>query len=180
MYYVYFDNEGNVISCTNELSKDNKNKHIPVSEETFLSIATSKKFLQDFVVIKTISKYVLVEKKDESIIDYDKSSNTIEKGTESSNGVNILQNLHTGEWYVKIDMENDQTVYQTQIQKNNKVFYVVDSNDSNRLIDKFSVDLLKLLEAGSYKIDIDCNLKDISLMCFRADEKYIHVQTEAL
>jgi len=180
MFYMYFEPDtGTCTGCTNYL-RDDGSSYIEISAEIQNKIATHQKNLNDFVVIKTLQNYMLVERKDDNEIDVDKSTNTLEKDTFQKDAINIVQNLTYGTWCMEIDQTNQQAVYQIQSQRKNKILYVVDKNDTNILLDTIKINYMELLENGKQDVlEYDeqvAKTSDVSLVCFRSDEKYIHVQ----
>jgi len=178
MFYAYFDKEGNLLSCTNGLN-GSENNYIEISEDFHIDVATGKKYLHDYKVVKTFKNYILIKKEHKPEIDYDSSSKFISKSKKDNDCINIVQNMRSGNWFVNMDLTNEKLLYNTQLQSRNKMFYIVDSKNPNILQGTFCIDFIQLLQTGTLAIeDTKTKNKNVSLMCFRADEQYIHVQEE--
>ena len=72
-------------------------------------------------------------------------------------------------------MNNDELIYYIQTQPRLKTIFVTKDGDTNYLLDSFKLDLSMLNESGIIEASLETK-ENVSVLCARADDKYIHVE----
>ena len=174
MYYMIYEKEtGNCLSCTNEINPKNTNPYIEISQEDFKAFNTHQKNLLDYYINALGSKQYLIKHEDEIKLDTVLSSYAIPKGQRAKDKVNIIQ--YKDKWALEIDVNNDELIYYIQSQPRLKTIFVTKDRDTNYLLDSFKLDLSVLNESGVIEANLETK-GNVSILCARADDKYIHVE----
>ena len=184
MYYVYYDNTGNITSATNMQDASFGTNFVEVDLQTYEEFSNNIKQLFDYIVIKNAKisgKMHIVSRdldKHEKLM---QPTGVITKQDISKNLVIITQDITNGKWIVTHTMNDVNCSLFAQGGDHIKEYYVVDTVNRFILLDTFRVNL-KVLAAQDTVIINDYNKEvckhPISLLCSSHHVKHIHIVEE--
>ena len=192
MFYIQYDDIGNLLAVTNEVP--NEHSSMTIDEDTFIKFVSGKQNLTDFAVVETefISPVpVLIKKGQVDNFDVDKSIHEIEKTivtpvkyTMQEAAFYIIQNKKKNKWQGKgkISKSNISLLLNNKYLSVTKTVYVTEKNNPNVLIGELEVDVTKFVTNKLFDITAsDKSLvlsDDVSLYCPVIFEKFYHLVEE--
>jgi len=205
MFYIQYDDIGNLLAVTNEVPKEPS--FITIDEGTFIKFVSGKQNLLDFAVVGLplhAPVPVLIKRGQVDNFDVDKSIHEIEKTIVTPNKYNmqerdtvkggnfvglsaafyIIQNKKKNKWQGKgkISKSNISLLLNNKYLSVTKTVYVTEKNNPNVLIGELEVDVTKFVTNKLF--DITANDKslvlsdDVSLYCPVIFEKFYHLVEE--
>ena len=191
MFYVYYDESGNVLSVTNELYTD-KNS-IEIDKDSYIQFVSGKKNLQEFVVLEGLGTGFnsLVKKDKLDNFSVEKSIHEIEKvnsGAYNTSAFYIIQDKKKKKWQGKAQLSKERSKTLNTILTNNKYLnqyktvYITEQNNPNILVGELVIDMKNFINNKLFDITVNNNslifLDNISLYCPVLYEKFYHIVKE--
>lgn len=191
MFYVYYDESGNVLSVTNELYTD-KNS-IEIDKDLYIQFVSGKKNLQEFVVLEGLGTGFnsLVKKDKLDNFSVEKSIHEIEKvnsGAYNTSAFYIIQDKKKKKWQGKAQLSKERSKTLNTILTNNKYLnqyktvYITEQNNPNILVGELVIDMKNFINNKLFDITVNKNslifLDNISLYCPVLYEKFYHIVKE--
>lgn len=191
MFYVYYDESGNVLSVTNELYTD-KNS-IEIDKDSYIQFVSGKKNLQEFVVLEGLGTGFnsLVKKDKLDNFSVEKSIHEIEKvnsGSYNTSAFYIIQDKKKKKWQGKAQLSKERSKTLNTILTNNKYLnqyktvYITEQNNPNILVGELVIDMKNFINNKLFDITVNKNslifLDNISLYCPVLYEKFYHIVKE--
>tara|TARA_B110000305_G_scaffold211249_1_gene245507 strand:- start:2555 stop:3130 length:576 start_codon:yes stop_codon:yes gene_type:complete len=191
MFYVYYDESGNVLSVTNELYTD-KNS-IEIDKDSYIQFVSGKKNLQEFVVLEGLGTGFnsLVKKDKLDNFSVEKSIHEIEKvssGAYNTSAFYIIQDKKKKKWQGKAQLSKERSKTLNTILTNNKYLnqyktvYITEQNNPNILVGELVIDMKNFINNKLFDITVNKNslifLDNISLYCPVLYEKFYHIVKE--
>lgn len=191
MFYVYYDESGNVLSVTNELYTD-KNS-IEIDKDSYIQFVSGKKNLQEFVVLEGLGTGFnsLVKKDKLDNFSVEKSIHEIEKvssGAYNTSAFYIIQDKKKKKWQGKAQLSKERSKTLNTILTNNKYLnqyktvYITEQNNPNILVGELVIDMKNFINNKLFDITVNKNslifLDNISLYCPVLYEKFYHIVRE--
>ena len=191
MFYVYYDESGNVLSVTNELYTD-KNS-IEIDKDSYIQFVSGKKNLQEFVVLEGLGTGFnsLVKKDKLDNFSVEKSIHEIEKvssGAYNTWAFYIIQDKKKKKWQGKAQLSKERSKTLNTILTNNKYLnqyktvYITEQNNPNILVGELVIDMKNFINNKLFDITVNKNslifLDNISLYCPVLYEKFYHIVKE--
>ena len=112
----------------------------------------------------------------ESIKQIEKTKNKID------NAFVIEQKIKSGKWKITTTLDDKHLIYYAQTDgyaNQAKEIYVIKEDDPTILLDTFVIEFKDLLTKNKYDVKVYnkdiAKRKDISLICSRVDEEYVHI-----
>ena len=172
-FYIYFDGKtGAILSITNEeTTTEDCVLKVSYSEvEKFMSGAEN--FSNYKISLKDKTKFKLVKKT--QLANYVSNSiQTLEQNSVEDPDLTIQQNIKEQKWTVSLS--NHQKEEFEDVDLNFQlIFYVTDSNNLNKIIRKFTIDTVDLVEKESVSVDFlyTDELVPVSLVTDKFFKKY--------
>lgn len=192
MFYIQYDDTGNLLAVTNEVPKEPS--FITIDEGTFIKFVSGKQNLLDFAVVGLplhAPVPVLIKRGQVDNFDVDKSIHEIEKTivtpvkyTMQEAAFYIIQNKKKNKWQGrgKISKSNIALLLRNKYLSVTKTVYVTEKNNPNVLIGELVVDVTKFVTNKLFDITAsDKSLvlsDDVSLYCPVIFEKFYHLVEE--
>lgn len=191
MFYVYYDERGNLLSVTNELYTD-KNS-IEIDKDSYIQFVSGKKNLQEFVVLEGLGTGFnsLVKKDKLDNFSVEKSIHEIEKvnsGSYNTSAFYIIQDKKKKKWQGKAQLSKERSKTLNTILTNNKYLnqyktvYITEQNNPNILVGELVIDMKNFINNKLFDITVNKNslifLDNISLYCPVLYEKFYHIVKE--
>lgn len=194
MFYIQYDDHGNLLSVTNEVRKDSA--CVTIDETTFIEFVSGKENLHDFIILGLpLNDPVptLIRRDQQDNFNVDKSIHEIERTAigitaYTSSAFYIIQDKKKMKWQGRAQLSDANkitllnTAYMNKTKSIYKSIYVTEKNNPNILIGELSVDMHKFKNNKLFDIQIDnASLvlsDDISLYCPVHYEKFYHVIKE--
>ena len=191
MFYVYYDERGNLLSVTNELYTD-KNS-IEIDKDLYIQFVSGKKNLQEFVVLEGLGTGFnsLVKKDKLDNFSVEKSIHEIEKvnsGSYNTSAFYIIQDKKKKKWQGKAQLSKERNKTLNTILTNNKYLnqyktvYITEQNNPNILVGELVIDMKNFINNKLFDITVNDNslifLDNISLYCPVLYEKFYHIVKE--
>jgi len=191
MFYVYYDESGNVLSVTNEVYTD-KNS-IEIDKDSYIQFVSGKKNLQEFVVLEGLGTGFnsLVKKDKLDNFSVEKSIHEIEKvssGAYNTSAFYIIQDKKKKKWQGKAQLSKERSKTLNTILTNNKYLnqyktvYITEQNNPNILVGELVIDMKNFINNKLFDITVNKNslifLDNISLYCPVLYEKFYHIVRE--
>ena len=191
MFYVYYDERGNLLSVTNELYTD-KNS-IEIDKDLYIQFVSGKKNLQEFVVLEGLGTGFnsLVKKDKLDNFSVEKSIHEIEKvnsGSYNTSAFYIIQDKKKKKWQGKAQLSKERSKTLNTILTNNKYLnqyktvYITEQNNPNILVGELVIDMKNFINNKLFDITVNKNslifLDNISLYCPVLYEKFYHIVRE--
>jgi hypothetical protein len=191
MFYVYYDERGNLLSVTNELYTD-KNS-IEIDKDLYIQFVSGKKNLQEFVVLEGLGTGFnsLVKKDKLDNFSVEKSIHEIEKvnsGAYNTSAFYIIQDKKKKKWQGKAQLSKERSKTLNTILTNNKYLnqyktvYITEQNNPNILVGELVIDMKNFINNKLFDITVNDNslifLDNISLYCPVLYEKFYHIVKE--
>jgi hypothetical protein len=191
MFYVYYDERGNLLSVTNELYTD-KNS-IEIDKDLYIQFVSGKKNLQEFVVLEGLGTGFnsLVKKDKLDNFSVEKSIHEIEKvnsGSYNTSAFYIIQDKKKKKWQGKAQLSKERSKTLNTILTNNKYLnqyktvYITEQNNPNILVGELVIDMKNFINNKLFDITVNKNslifLDNISLYCPVLYEKFYHIVKE--
>ena len=177
MFYVYYDERGNLLSVTNELYTD-KNS-IEIDKDLYIQFVSGKKNLQEFVVLEGLGTGFnsLVKKDKLDNFSVEKSIHEIEKvnsGSYNTSAFYIIQDKKKKKWQGKAQLSKERSKTLNTILTNNKYLnqyktvYITEQNNPNILVGELVIDMKNFINNKLFDITVNDNslifLDNISLI----------------
>ena len=188
MFYVHYDNQGNLLSVTNEVRSNES--FVTIDEATFTDFVSGRENLLDFIVLEgeASTAPTLVKKDKLDNFDVDKSIHEIETvpvpRSYRLSAFYILQDKKKKKWQgrAKLSEANRITLMNNTNLNKTKLIYVTEENNPNILRGELSVNMKKFTDNKLFEISTnDKSLvlsDDISLYCPVLYEKFYHIIKE--
>ena len=187
-FYIYYQSAtGNILAVANEQNSENGEVYIETDYDTFLKFSTSEYKLHEWAVLSSPKDDEIVElvKRVQEVkeFDPDKSIKQIEKvKIPPNNAFVIKQDTKLGRWQVTTTLDNKHLIYHSQTDgytDQQKQIFVIEEDNPTVLLDTFVIEFKDLLTNNKYDVrlynKIIAKRKDISLICSRVDEEYVHI-----
>ena len=191
MFYVYYDESGNVLSVTNEVYTDKTS--IEIDKDSYIQFVSGKKNLQEFVVLEGLGTGFnsLVKKDKLDNFSVEKSIHEIEKvnsGSYNTSAFYIIQDKKKKKWQGKAQLSKERSKTLNTILTNNKYLnqyktvYITEQNNPNILVGELVIDMKNFINNKLFDITVNDNslifLDNISLYCPVLYEKFYHIVKE--
>jgi len=191
MFYVYYDESGNVLSVTNEVYTDKTS--IEIDKDSYIQFVSGKKNLQEFVVLEGLGTGFnsLVKKDKLDNFSVEKSIHEIEKvnsGAYNTSAFYIIQDKKKKKWQGKAQLSKERSKTLNTILTNNKYLnqyktvYITEQNNPNILVGELVIDMKNFINNKLFDITVNKNslifLDNISLYCPVLYEKFYHIVRE--
>jgi hypothetical protein len=191
MFYVYYDESGNVLSVTNEVYTDKTS--IEIDKDSYIQFVSGKKNLQEFVVLEGLGTGFnsLVKKDKLDNFSVEKSIHEIEKvnsGSYNTSAFYIIQDKKKKKWQGKAQLSKERSKTLNTILTNNKYLnqyktvYITEQNNPNILVGELVIDMKNFINNKLFDITVNKNslifLDNISLYCPVLYEKFYHIVRE--
>ena len=188
MFYVHYDDQGNLLSVTSEVRSNEA--FVTIDQTTFTDFVSGKENLLDFIVLEGIdnAEPTLVRKGQLENFDVDKSIHEIERISSTNSyklsAFYIIQDKKKKKWQgkAKLSEGNRVTLLNNKYLNKIKKIYVTEENNPNILRGELAIDMKKF--TANKLFDIQTNDKslvfsdDISLYCPVLYEKFYHIVKE--
>ena len=187
-YYIYYQPAtGNILAVANEQNSENGEVFIETDYDTFLKFNTSEYKLHEWAVLSSPKDDEIVELvkrvQETKEFDPDKSIKQIEKTpTAPKNAFVIKQNTKLGKWQVTTTLDDKHLIYHSQTDgyaDQQKQIFIIKEDKPAVLLDTFVIEFKDLLTKNKYDVKVYNNdivkRTDISLICSRVDEEYVHI-----
>ena len=185
MFYLYYDNLGNVACVTNIIDDSFGPNYIDINLQTYEDFSNSTKQLSDYIVLKSskvIGKMLLLSRDLHDLDGTVQASGMISKQQEiSTNSVVLTQDTTNGTWTATSTMDDINCALFAQGYDHIKEYYVVDNTNRFILLDTFQVNLKTLAACNTVAIkdyDKDICKSQVSLLCRSHHVKHIHIVQE--
>ena len=181
MFYLYYDDVGNIACVTNMIDDSFGPNYIDVDFQTYEDFSNSTKHLSDYNVIKNskvAGKMHVVPRNIPKNEDQAQLKGIISKENATDNSIVLHQHIATGIWSATHTLSDINCAMFAHGNDHIKEYYVVDSTNRYILLDTLQVNLKTLASSGAitisnYKKDI-CK-KSVSLLCSSHHVKHIHI-----
>jgi len=183
MFYMYYDDTGNLTSVTNELHENKP--MIQIDQDTYVDFVSGKWNLIDYYIhIEEAEAPRFIRKDDSENFNVDTSIHEIEKvkipSKFDSSSFYIFQDKKKQKWQGKANLSGLQfkkIVYNKYLSQYKKV-YVTKEHNPNILIGELIIDMHRFVNKRIFDIETTDNslvlLDDISLYCPVHHEKFYH------
>lgn len=180
MFYMYYDDSGNILSVTNLIADSFGPNYFEVDLKTYEEFSNLTKQFFDYIVIDNIKlkgKKQIVPKDLDLSLELNQLKGIIAKHTTAENAIIINQDLTNGSWTVTNTMDVELCSLFAQSDNNIKPYYVVDPTNRFILLDTLSVDLKLValhteLKLKTYNKEV--SKMSVSLLCNSHHVKHIH------
>jgi hypothetical protein len=184
MFYLYYDDVGNIACVTNMIDDSFGPNYIDVDLQTYEDFSNSTKQLSDYIVIKnskvTGKMHVVLRDIDKHDRDV-QSTGIISKQEMTNNAVVLTQDTTNGTWSATSTMNDINCSLFAQGDDHIKEYYVVNNTNRFILLDTFQVNLKTLAVCNTITIenyDKDVCKQQVSLLCRSHYIKHIHIVQE--
>ena len=187
-YYIYYQSAtGNILALANEQDSSFGETYIETNSEVFEKFVNDEYKVHEWAVLSSPRDEEIVElvKRVQEVKDSlpDLSIKQIEKVKEFPyNAFVIEQNTKNGTWQITTTLDDKHLIYNRQADgytDQQKQIFVIQEDNPAVLLDTFVIELKDLLTKNTYHVKLfDKSIakrKDISLICSRVDEEYVHI-----
>ena len=187
-YYIYYQPAtGNILAISNEQDSSFGEYFIETDLETYEKFGNNEYKIHEWAVLSSPKNEEVVElvKRVQEVkeFDPDKSIKQIEKTkTAPKNAFVIKQNTKLGKWQVTTTLDDKHLIYHSQTDgyaDQQKQIFIIKEDNPAILLDTFVMEFKDLLTKNKYDVKVYNNdivkRKDISLICSRVDEEYVHI-----
>jgi len=187
-HYVYYQPAtGNILALANEKDSSFGDSFIEIDSATFVKFVNSEYKTHEWAVLSSPKDDEIVElvKRVQEVkeFDPDKSIKQIEKTkVQPKNAFIIKQNTKSGKWQIKTTLDDKHLIYYAQTDgyaNQAKEIYVIAEDNPTVLLDTFVIEFKDLLTKNTYDVKLyNKNIAkrtDVSLICSRVDEEYVHI-----
>jgi len=187
-YYIYYQPAtGNILAISNEQDSSFGEYFIETDLETYEKFGNNEYKIHEWAVLSSPKNEEVVElvKRVQEVkeFDPDKSIKQIEKTkTAPKNAFVIKQNTKLGKWQVTTTLDDKHLIYHSQTDgyaDQQKQIFIIKEDNPAILLDTFVIEFKDLLTKNKYDVKVYNNdivkRKDISLICSRVDEEYVHI-----
>ena len=187
-YYIYYQPAtGNILALANEQDSSFGEIYIETDSEVFEKFANGDYHIHEWAVLSSPKDEQIVElvKRVQEVkeFDPDQSIKQINKVINTpKNAFVIEQNTKTGTWNITTTLDNKHLIYHSQTDgyaDQKKQIFVIQEDNPTLLLDTFVIEFKDLLTKNTYDVNIYnksiAKRKDISLICSRVDEEYVHI-----
>jgi hypothetical protein len=184
MFYLYYDNEGNIVCVTNIIDDSFGPNYIDVDLQTYEDFSNSTKQLSDYIVIKNskvAGKMHVVSRELDKHEELIQPKGIIRKQKIIDNAVVLTQDTSNGTWVATSTMNDINCSLFAQGDDHIREYYVVDATNRFILLDTFRVNLKTLAASNTVTIknyDKDVCKQKVSLLCKSHHVKHIHIVQE--
>lgn len=165
MYYLYYDEAGNVLTVTN--SNDDAGNYIEISYEIFTDLNEGNLNFHDFIVVET----QLIKKQAQP--DQEEASKIFLSNKKTSNSIHITQQKDF--WKISQNLDSTTNLTLKSMENYTKLIYVVDKGNHNILHETISIPVKDCLDKDLF-IPKNTNSTHVRLTCRSSLEEYIHIQ----
>ena len=186
--YIYYQSAtGNILAVSNEKDDSFGEKFIEIDNDIYNKFGTDEYKLHEWAVLSSPKDEETVElvKRVQEVkeFDPDRSIKQIEKVKKNpDNAFVIKQNTKTGSWRITTTLDDKHLIYHSQTDgyaNQQKQIFVIQEDNPAILLDTFVIEFKDLLTKNKYDVKVYNNdivkRKDISLICSRVDEEYVHI-----
>tara|TARA_B110000914_G_scaffold216667_1_gene221901 strand:- start:540 stop:1094 length:555 start_codon:yes stop_codon:yes gene_type:complete len=184
MFYLYYDDVGNIACVTNMIDDSFGPNYIDVDFQTYEDFSNSTKHLSDYNVIKNSKvagkMHVVLRGIDNQDTDI-QPKGIISKQEMIDNAVVLTQDTSNGTWSATSTMNDINCSLFAQGDDHIREYYVVDNTNRFILLDTFQVNLKTLAAYDTVTIknyDKDVCKQQVSLLCKSHHVKHIHIVQE--
>ena len=187
-YYIYYQSAtGNILALTNEQDSSFGETYIETNSEVFEKFVNGEYKVHEWAVLSSPKDEEIVElvKRVQEIkeFDPDRSIKQINKVLDApENAFVIEQNTKIGTWNITTTLDDKHLIYHTQTEgytDQQKQIFVIQEDNPTVLLDTFVIEFKDLLTKNKYNVKLYnssvAQRKDISLICSRVDEEYVHI-----
>lgn len=186
--YIYYQSAtGNILAVSNEKDDSFGEKFIEIDNDIYNKFGTDEYKLHEWAVLSSPKDEETVElvKRVQEVkeFDPDRSIKQIEKVKKNpDNAFVIKQNTKTGSWRITTTLDDKHLIYHSQTDgyaNQQKQIFVIQEDNPAILLDTFVIEFKDLLTKNKYDVKVYnkdiVKRKDISLICSRVDEEYVHI-----
>jgi len=187
-FYIYYQSAtGNILAVANEQDNSFGEHFIETDLEIYEKFGSGEYKIHEWAVLtspKDDSIVELVKRIQETKeFDPDKSIKQIEKTKNKiDNAFVIEQKIKSGKLKITTTLDDKHLIYYAQTDgyaNQAKEIYVIKEDDPTILLDTFVIEFKDLLTKNKYDVKVYnkdiAKRKDISLICSRVDEEYVHI-----
>ena len=187
-YYIYYQPAtGNILALANEQDISFGETYIETNSEVFEKFVNDEYKVHEWAVLSSPRDEEIVElvKRVQEVKDFDPdfSIKQIEKVKKFPyNAFVIEQNTKSGTWQITTTLDDKHLIYHSQIEgytDQQKQIFIIQEDNPAVLLDTFVIEFKDLLTKNTYDVIIYnksiAKRKDISLICSRVDEEYVHI-----
>ena len=180
MFYMYYDDSGNVLSVTNIIDNSFGPNYFEVDLKTYEEFSNLTKQFFDYIVIDNIKikgKKQIVPRDLDLSLDITQPKGIIAKHPTAENAIIINQDLSNGSWTITNTMDSELCSLFAQSDNTIKTYYVVDPTNRFILLDTLSVDLKLVVLHNELKLksyNKEVSKMSVSLLCNSHHVKHIH------
>ena len=171
MFYVHYDEEGNITAVSNIKSKIKK--YIKINKKTFEEFNSGVKAMFDYKVIEDIktkgSYHIVPINLDEEIVYH---TNFVNKADMLESGIQIVQN--NNDWIVNNFIDDINCTALSIGEDYFKEYYIVDAKNRFILFDKFKINLKEFATQKEIKINNCSSHKTVSVLTSSSHIPHIH------
>ena len=174
MFYIHYDEEGNITSVSN--TKTTIKKYIKINKKTFEEFNSGVKAMFDYKVIediKTKGSYHIVPVVFDNEEHIKHKTGKIELADDCDNGIQIVQDSNS--WIVNNFIDYF-TLTKLSISEEDyiKEYYIVDGNNGFILLDKFSLNINDISMRKQIVIPNTIKNKKVSIITLSSHIPHIH------
>lgn len=186
--YIYYQSAtGNILAVSNEKDDSFGEKFIEIDNDIYNKFGTDEYKLHEWAVLSSPKDEETVElvKRVQEVkeFDPDRSIKQIEKVKKNpDNAFVIKQNTKTGSWRITTTLDDKHLIYHSQTDgyaNQQKQIFVIQEDNPAILLDTLVIEFKDLLTKNKYDVKVYnksiAKRKDISLICSRVDEEYVHI-----
>jgi hypothetical protein len=187
-FYIYYQPAtGNILAVANEQDSSFGEQFIETDLETYEKFGTGEYKVHEWAVLSSPKDDTVVELvkrvQETKEFDPDKSIKQIEKTkVQPKNAFIIKQNTKSGKWQIKTTLDDKHLIYYAQTDgyaNQAKEIFVIAEDNPTVLLDTFVIEFKDLLTKNTYDVKLYnkdiAKRTDISLICSRVDEEYVHI-----
>jgi len=179
--YVYYDEQGEIISIGN--SNSINGNYITLPLDRVINFLTGKENTNSYMVIyDTLLKQHIIKLKyhaDETAFRVNDDIFKIEKTTEQKSDLTITQDLKNKKWVFSVDEGLKNYIQKQKVAYSRKIYFsITRKNDPHDLYRLIIIDFDNLIHVGniqiSFKYQTEQSSDDISVYTTKRFETYVH------
>jgi hypothetical protein len=179
--YVYFDNNGNILSISGSNTSDGQFVEVDLNDVTNLISGTEN--ITSYIVVYDISKktYVLKEKfsNEEIIFNVNDQIHQVPKIKSTSPDIGIIQNIKYKTWNFLIDTTLKENLLSQNLSLDKILyFHITRKNDPHELYRTLTVNIATLVEDPAFSIEFtsenELDDSNISVYTVKRLQSYYH------
>ena len=187
-YYIYYQSAtGNILAIANEMDSSFGENFLEIDTNTYEKFATGEYKVHEWAVLSSPKDDTIKElvKRVQEVkeFDPDRSIKQIKKVKKSpDNAFVIKQNTKSGTWHITTTLDDKHLIYHSQTDgyaDQHKQIFVIQEDNPAVLLDTLVIEFKDLLTKNKYDVKLYSKAiakrKDISLICSRVDEEYVHI-----